>query len=160
MQFLKIFLGVLALSNALVMTLPFQVRAADAQSNDPAYILIHAGQLLAIPGQPPERIKTIVIHGDSVMEIRDGFIEAQSLGLADGQTAETIDLREHFVLPGLMDAHIHLMWSGSDRPPKKQDQLNTQDLTLWTLRNARAALSAGFTTVRDMAADPDVMANF
>jgi len=157
MQFLKIFLGVLALSNALVLTLPFQVRAADAQSDDPAYILIHAGQLLAIPGQPPERIKTIVIHGDSVMEIRDGFIEAQSLGLADGQTAETIDLREHFVLPGLMDAHVHLMWSGSDRPPKKQDQLNTQDLTLWTLRNARAALSAGFTTVRDMAADPDVM---
>jgi imidazolonepropionase-like amidohydrolase len=35
--------------------------------------------------------------------------------------------------------------------------MNSQDLTLWTLRNARSALSAGFTTVRDLASDPDVM---
>jgi imidazolonepropionase-like amidohydrolase len=54
-------------------------------------------------------------------------------------------------------AHAHLMWSGSDRPPKKAEELTREDLTLWTLRNARAMLGAGFTTVRELASQPDVM---
>jgi imidazolonepropionase-like amidohydrolase len=130
--------------------LPLAAYAAD-------FVLIHAGELLAVPGQAPESRKTIVVSGDRIVEIRDGFVGSEALDLNDDQTVETLDLREHFVLPGLMDAHIHLMWSGRDRPPKKQEDLNSQDLTLWTLRQARAALGAGFTTVRDMASEPEVM---
>ena len=133
------------------------VHAAD-------FVLIHAGELLAVPGQAPLSKKTIVVSEGRIVEIRDGYVDIDGLELSDGQTAETIDLRDNFVLPGLMDAHIHLMWSGRDRPPKKQGggyggqpPLSSEDLTLWTLRHARTALASGFTTVRELASEPAVM---
>jgi imidazolonepropionase-like amidohydrolase len=121
------------------------------------FILIQAGHVLAIPGKAPNKDQTIVINANHIVEIRDGFIGAEQLDLKDEETVEVINLRDRFVLPGLMDAHIHLMWSSRDLPPKKQGELNNQDLALWTLRNARTALSSGFTTVRDQASEPSVM---
>jgi imidazolonepropionase-like amidohydrolase len=112
---------------------------------------------LTVPGKAPSKNKTIVINASRIVEIRDGFIGAGALDLKDEETVEVINLRENFVLPGLMDAHIHMMWSSRDLPPKKQGDLNNQDLALWTLRNARTALSSGFTTVRDQASEPSVM---
>ena len=53
---------------------------------------------------------------------------------ADIGAAGTIDLREATVLPGLVDAHVHLTLAGS-----------AED-------NARATLMAGFTTVQDLGA--------
>ncbi|MDP6674655.1 MAG: amidohydrolase family protein [Gammaproteobacteria bacterium] len=134
------------------------VHAAD-------FVLIHAGKLLAVPGQVSQSNKTIVVSQGRIVEIRDGFVAIDELQLSDDETAETVDLRESFVLPGLMDAHIHLMWSGRDHPPKKQgggftgqqSQLNNEDLTLWALRHARTTLASGFTTVREMASEPKVM---
>ncbi|MDP7154049.1 MAG: amidohydrolase family protein [Gammaproteobacteria bacterium] len=134
------------------------VHAADV-------VLIHAGKLLAVPGQAPQANKTIVVSKGRIVEIRDGFVTVDGLQLSDGQTAATVDLSESFVLPGLMDAHVHLMWSGRDHPPKKQgggstgqqSQLNKEGLTLWTLRHARTTLASGFTTVREMASEPNVM---
>jgi imidazolonepropionase-like amidohydrolase len=132
------------------------VQAAD-------FVLIHAGELLAVPGQAPQLKQTIVVSNENIVEIRDGFVGVDALELSDDQTAEIIDLRGSFVLPGLMDAHIHLMWSGRDRPIKKkgglaaQAPLSNEDLTLWTLRHARTALASGFTTVRELAAEPEVM---
>jgi imidazolonepropionase-like amidohydrolase len=141
---------VITLSIIWVALGPAPVGAAD-------FILIQAGELLAVPGEPPQSRKTIVVSEAHIVEIRDGFIGIDGLQLDDGQSAEIIDLRDSFVMPGLMDAHIHLMWSGRDHPPKKPGEMKSEDLTLWTLRQARTALSVGFTTVRDMASEPGVM---
>jgi imidazolonepropionase-like amidohydrolase len=118
-------------------------------------IVIHAGRLLAVPGQPVETDKSIVIQGNRIIAVHDGFIVPDTLD-ADRQP-RIIDLRNHFVLPGLMDAHIHIGWSSKDLPPKKSEEMTDADLTLWMLRHARTALSAGFTTVRDMASPPFVI---
>jgi len=130
---------------------------SQSSRNGADFILIQAGRLLEIPGAAPHDNQTIVITAGRIVEIRDGFVGVEVLELQDEETAEVINLREYFVLPGLMDAHIHMMWSSRDLPPKKQGELNSQDLTLWTLRNARTALSSGFTTVRDQASEPGVM---
>ena len=120
-------------------------------------ILIHAGQLLAVPGEPPLDAQTIIVRGDRIEEIRAGYVEPGSVELEEDESARLIDLRGSFVLPGLMDAHVHLMWSGGDRPPKKADDMTQEDLTLWALRNSRAMLGAGFTTVREVASSPEVI---
>lgn len=135
---------------------PLSVAAQGSEQNSDL-ILIQAGRLLAIPGDAPNDDQTIVIKDGRIVEIRDGFVDADQFELQADETAEVIDLRDRFVLPGLMDAHIHMMWSSRDLPPKKQGELNSQDLALWTLRNARTALSYGFTTVRDQASEPSVM---
>jgi imidazolonepropionase-like amidohydrolase len=96
----------------------------------------------------------VVIRGERIVAVRDGLLGAEAIEDSGGAVVEVIDLRDRFVLPGLMDAHVHLMWTSRDLPPKKPEKLTAEDLTLWTLRNARATLGAGFTTVREQASSP------
>src|SRR3990170_3080636 len=65
-------------------------------------MLVHAGRLLDRPGQAPRTQSTVVIRAGRIEAIRDGFV-------TDGYAGATIiDLRERFVLPGLIDSHVHL----------------------------------------------------
>ena len=41
-----------------------------------ATTLIHAGELLAVPGESIKRSQTIVLEDDRVLEVRDGFTDA------------------------------------------------------------------------------------
>lgn len=143
-------LCVVAAALLLITVMP-SARAA------PDYIVIHAGMLLVIPGTSPKASQTVVVHDGRIVNVLGGFATAEELELTDGQLVEIIDLRKQFVLPGLMDAHSHLMWSSRDLPPKKPEDLTREDLVLWTMRNARTTLASGFTTVRDLASDPYVM---
>ena len=68
--------------------------------------LIHAGELLAIPGESPATRQTIVVEDDKIKKIVSGFADAADF---DGDVS-VIDLSNHFVLPGLMDMHVHLQF--------------------------------------------------
>ena len=68
-------------------------------------IIVHAGTLLATPGEAPAQRQSIVISDGKILEIRDGYITADDIAAVD--SAETIDLSDKFVLPGLMDMHVH-----------------------------------------------------
>ena len=107
--------------------------------------LIHAGALLAVPGERPLRDQTIVIENDRITEIRRGFVDASEF---DG--AEVIDLREYFVLPGLMDMHVHLQ--GEMGPQRDRDTLkmSSELMQMRSIMYAMRTLEAGFTTVRDV----------
>src|SRR5581483_9598313 len=64
-------------------------------------IVIHAGTLLAEPGQPLKHQQSLRISGDRIAAVADGFVDPP-----DG--ARLIDLSDSFVLPGLIDCHVHL----------------------------------------------------
>ncbi len=118
-----------------------------------AVTLIHAGELLAVPGESPHRNKTIVVEDDRIVEIRDGFVPAASI---DGG-AVVIDLRGKFVLPGLMDMHVHLQ--GELGPHNDRDALKMSDqlMQMRSVYYAMNTLKAGFTTVRDVGSSPQEM---
>ncbi|WP_421792552.1 amidohydrolase family protein [Hyphobacterium sp.] len=104
--------------------------------------IIHAGWLLAVPGDAPAENQSIVIVGERVDRVEDGFIEL------DG--AEIIDLSDHYVLPGLIDSHVHLQ---GELNPNRRLQSVTYSAADWAIagvRNARTTLMAGFTTVQDV----------
>ena len=104
--------------------------------------VIHAGWLLAIPGNAPTENQSIVIIGDRIDRIEDGFIEVEG--------AELIDLSDQYVLPGLIDSHVHLL---SELNPQRRLQNVTFSAADWAIdgvRNARTTLEAGFTTVQDV----------
>jgi len=106
-------------------------------------ILLHAGTLLAKPGEEPRSKQTV--------RIENGRIAAVSAGYAAAKGDERlIDLSDHFVLPGLIDCHVHL--TGEFGPSQKMDVVveNPEDVTLHAARHARVTLEAGFTTVRDL----------
>jgi len=112
--------------------------------------LIHAGELLAVPGQSPARNQTIVVESDRIVEVRAGFADAAEFG-AD---VSVIDLREEFVMPGLMDMHVHLQ--GQLGPDRYKDDLkmSPQLVQMRSIMYAMRTLEAGFTTVRDVGSSP------
>ncbi len=109
--------------------------------------VIHAGTLLAVPGQPPRRNVSIVTRGRRVVEVRDGFIDVPG--------ARVVDLRDHFVLPGLMDMHVHLRGLDDRLQARLQEPFRDYEDEAYTAAvHARNTLMAGFTTVRDLGNDP------
>jgi imidazolonepropionase-like amidohydrolase len=63
---------------------------------------------------------------------------------------ELVDLSDLSVLPGLIDCHVHLVFSCSARPLADLLAEDDQQLLLRGVAGARQALSAGITTVRDL----------
>lgn len=129
---------------ALVLAAPVLAQAAPT-----AVTYIHAGQLLDRPGQRPRGNSTIIVRDGKVIEVRDGFAQPEA-------GAILIDLKDKFVLPGLIDMHVHLLGIGGDPMRARLTALNTEpgDDILYGAGNARATLLAGFTTVRDLGGDP------
>src|SRR5690349_3009045 len=85
----------------------------------------------------------------AVLAIRDGKI--LDAGAAPDRSGEgdviVLDLHGKFVLPGLIDAHVHLSGAGESDSQFKADD---GDMTLKILSNAQKNLAAGITTVRDL----------
>lgn len=113
-----------------------------AQTANTTYI--HAGQLLDEPGKAPRDASTIIVRDGKVAEVRDGFVAPEG-------DARLVDLKTQFVLPGLIDMHVHI---GNDdnqlRARSESSGRDYEDGFVIALRNARKTLEAGFTTVRDL----------
>ena len=105
---------------------------------------IHAGRVIAIPGQAPRGATTIVVQDGRIAALHDGYLPAPA-------GAKVIDLKGRTVLPGLIDSHTHL---SSDRAGNEglaaamtdSIPLNSYE-TQW---NGMKTLRAGFTTVRNL----------
>ena len=120
--------------------------AAARQAAGPTYI--HAGRLLADPqAGTVERNKTVVIENGKVTAIRDGFV-------GEGRV---IDLSNAFVLPGLIDSHVHLTHESNPNGRLDAVTLSNADGAIEGAGNARKTLMAGFTTVADLGASNDAI---
>lgn len=134
---------------ALLLTLTAAASASLAsQQPVPARTLIHAGRLIDGTGAPA--------RADQGILIEDGRISAVGAwtDLA-GRTAgaTTIDLSGMTVLPGLIDAHTHLLLQGDITAADYDEQLLKESTPYRTIRAVaagRAALMHGFTTLRDL----------
>jgi imidazolonepropionase-like amidohydrolase len=137
------FLAAVAVSALLTMA------ANAAEPPRPTYV--QAGRLLADPATGRvDTNKTLVISDGKVVEIRDGF--------QTNADADIIDLRNAFVLPGLIDSHVHLLSevasAGRDLDVVKK---TSADLVVDGTVYAGRVLRAGFTTVADLGDDPDAI---
>ncbi len=134
-------LAVTALALVTAGGLRAQVPAAADAS---APVAIRAGALIDGTGAAPVRNAVVVIRGDR--------IEAAGAGVRVPAGARIIDLSRYTLLPGFIDAHVHL----ASRPLGVGDFVHRGvtddegDDALWGAANARATLLAGFTTVRDV----------
>jgi imidazolonepropionase-like amidohydrolase len=123
--------------------------SAPAQSSD-TWQLIHAGHLLDRPERAPRGASTIAIRNDRIEAVRDGHVGADAF---DGipSDATIIDLRDRYVLPGLIDSHVHLT-SDLGGVEGALSEFTTSDAAkaYEAAANARKTLLAGFTTVRNL----------
>lgn len=81
-------------------------------------------------------------------EVRNGYATPPA-------GAAAIDLKDRFVLPGLIDMHVHLLGIGGDplRARLGAAERDRADDLLEGVANARKTLLAGFTSVRDLGGD-------
>jgi imidazolonepropionase-like amidohydrolase len=114
-------------------------------------VLIHAGNLLAVPGEQVLQNQTLVIENGRIKAIEAGF-------RAPTEAEQLIDLADAFVLPGLMDAHVHIMAQPStfvNNARNRGGPISKSDLALTGVVYAQRTLAAGFTTVRDVGSNDE-----
>jgi cytosine/adenosine deaminase-related metal-dependent hydrolase len=69
--------------------------------------VIHAGQVLIVPGKAPKTNQTIVIENGKIKMLRDGFQQPAQLGMNNAEMT-ILDLKDKFLIPGFIDTHTHI----------------------------------------------------
>jgi len=145
-------LSLLPLLLLLLLLLPGAPGATAQAPPAPAQgrYFIHAGTLLDRPGRPPRRNATIVVRDGRIESVEDGFVPVPA-------GARLIDLSDRFVLPGLIDAHVHLTTDRAGVEGQLAEMTESVPLRAYEAAwNARKTLDAGFTTVRNLGSDDGV----
>ena len=112
-------------------------------NNSNADTIIHVGNL--IDGKSDRTSKNVTIHisDSTIKKIEQGF----SVPNADDKV---VNLKNHTVLPGLMDTHVHLTGEYNANSRLQRFILNEADYAFNAAKYAKKTLEAGFTVVRNL----------
>jgi len=114
---------------------------AQSQTQAARSTVLHAARLLDIESGRILRPGEVLVQGERIVEV--------SSRVAHPAGAETIDLGDSTLLPGLIDAHIHLfLHPGAEDLQTVEESVPQR--TILAVLAARADLMAGFTAERDM----------
>jgi imidazolonepropionase-like amidohydrolase len=132
------------------MALPFAGPAfgqvagqAAGQASGP--IVLKAARVFTSTSERPLAPGMVIVEGDHITQV------GQSLTVPPG--AQVIDLGDSTLLPGFIDAHVHMAMEGSDdwyRDFYQSALRFPAEQALYAAKYARVTLEAGFTTVRDL----------
>ena len=129
------------------------IAALTAAGATAAPTYIHAGKLIAVPGQAVRGPSTVVVDQGRIVSVQDGYVSPAEPGAA------IVDLKEKTVLPGLIDSHVHL---SSDRGGEQALLANFRDdqplQAFEAQMNGMKTLRAGFTTVRNLGDEGNTLA--
>lgn len=104
---------------------------------------MHCGKLIDCTNRNVETEKTIIIEGNKIIDIQDGYSDAP-------EEVKVIDLKDKTVLPGLMDMHVHIEGQSNPKRYENRFRQNEADVALEATVYAKKSLMAGFTVVRDL----------
>jgi imidazolonepropionase-like amidohydrolase len=127
--------------------------ACSIHANGSQVTIIHAGKLLAVPGDGVSLKKTIVIKDGVIADIKSGYLTAKALGF-NANDVQVVNQKDNFVMPGLIDLHSHI--TGERNPSKNRHQWLTEvqaDEAYNAIPYLHKTLQAGFTTIRDLGGD-------
>lgn len=137
--------GAALLGVALLATNTGLALATDPAANPP--IVLKANQMLDV--------REGRLESPAVLVIRDGVIESVNPQTLPDD-AEIVDLGDQILLPGLIDMHTHVTgdYFTGDAWTTAVARQTAPDWALMGVRFAREILDAGFTTIRDVGAQP------
>jgi len=140
----KIFLrpcSISQISSALLVIAIFAAVVSAVAQQPPAPIVLHAARLLEVDTGNMLQPGEVLVEGER--------IKAVGMTVDHPQGAKVIDLGDTTLLPGLIDAHVHLFLH-----PGAEDLQTVEESVPWRTilaeQAAKADLMAGFTAERDM----------
>jgi len=140
--------GILTQGFSLLLLGALTATAAAAQGGTGQRTLLRAGRLIDGSGAAAKADQGILIEGARIVAVGPwSSIAAQSAGTAQ------IDLSALTVLPGLIDAHTHILLQGDITANDYDEQLLKQSIpyrTIGAVAAVRTALWNGFTSLRDL----------
>ena len=107
--------------------------------------------------------KSLLIKPKQILDVRSGMLVNADILIESGVIVkvsknipvmshyEIIDLKDMTILPGLMDAHVHLT-GNTDLKGHEGISESSYLATIYGVKNAKQTLMAGFTTVRNVGA--------
>lgn len=105
---------------------------------------LQCGQLVDVQQGKVLKEKTIVVEANKIVNVVDGYEGV------DNGIDRVIDLRNRYVLPGLMDMHVHIETNYDKSYYLNRFTKTDADIAFRSARIADITLMAGFTTVRDL----------
>ncbi|MCB2112398.1 MAG: amidohydrolase family protein [Parvularculaceae bacterium] len=138
--------------NARLLALSFVAALLSQGALAADVVIIHAGKLLAEPGSAPAAEQSVIVRDGRVAGIAPGYIEASGAGADENDAVAIIDLKNRFVLPGLIDSHVHITSENNPRGRLQRVEQSDADYAIAGAGFARKTLMAGFTTIRDVGA--------
>jgi imidazolonepropionase-like amidohydrolase len=118
-----------------------------------------AQQATPAAGKQPE-VKRFAIKAGRLLDVRTGKITPDAVVLVEGDRivsvggalpagVSVIDLSGLTVLPGLIDAHDHILGNPKDWSATAALRMSAPSAAIWGVRNLQILLDHGFTAVRD-----------
>ena len=119
--------------------------SARAETKKSESVIIHAGHLIVEPGMPVLDRQSVVIENGKIVAVRAGFVTGDNV----------IDLKDAWVMPGLIDMHSHLMGVLDFKAPLAPQMVMTYmgrpaETVLNMLPTVNTLLMSGFTTIRSL----------
>lgn len=108
-------------------------------------VYVQAGKVLAVPGEAPLGAATIIVTDGKIVSLEAGYKAPRD------KKVRVIDLKDSYVLPGLIDSHVHLTSDTGGIASQLEDVTLSpaaQAFNAWD--NGMKTLNAGFTTVRNL----------
>jgi len=128
-------------TSKLVFFLIFTFNSLASYTQD---YYLHCGTILDVQSGKEIKKATIVIKNNKITKIADGY-------LAKNQEKDIeVDLKNNYILPGLIDLHVHVESEQNPKSYASKYTNNEADVAFEAARFAEITLMSGFTTVRDL----------
>jgi len=134
-----------ALLKSLAVAAASIVAAGAASAQDAT---IHAGHVLAVPGEGYITQQTINVKDGRIVSIQPGYKSGR-------KGVPVIDLKTAYVVPGLIDSHVHITSENGPEGRIKEFTDSSVDTAFDGAAYALKTLEAGFTTVQDVGGSND-----
>jgi imidazolonepropionase-like amidohydrolase len=134
-----------SLSAVVALVAVLGVGTVQKSAGETRTTVIHAGHLIAEPGKAATTNQSIVIQDGKIIAIKDGFISGDTV----------IDLKDSWVMPGLIDMHTHVTGVLDLEQPIQPVFIHAymgrpSQIVLDMLPRVRMLLLNGFTTIRNL----------